>query len=302
MLVANLAELLALRHQAQQLNLSSYKRLRNPLSGLYASVFRGQGMDFDEVREYQSGDEVRHIDWQVTARLGKPYLKLYREERERAVLLCIDNSRYMQFGTRGTFKAVQASHIAALLGWSAHEHGDKVGGMIFGQQQNYFFKPQRRQQAFIQLLKHLTQLPQFGSNAMDLSSALNTLNKVVVTGGLIFVITDAHQTDLTKLKSSLTILKQRHEVILLHIIDQADYNLPNIGLALFTDAMQHNLVVNTAIAGATSKYNRNWHQRQQQLQQLLRSLGIDLINIYTHELAASSLISGLRQRMHRQHQ
>jgi len=114
-----LDDLLELRHRARTLGLASHHLVNSTFSGLYASVFRGTGLDFEEVREYQEGDDIRNMDWKVTARTNEPHLKVYREERERSVLLCVDHGPHMFFGTRGTFKSIQAARCAALLGWAA---------------------------------------------------------------------------------------------------------------------------------------------------------------------------------------
>ena len=115
----HLDDLFELRHRAHAIGLASRHRVGSPLSGLYASVFRGQGMDYEETREYREGDEIRNMDWRVTARTGVPHLKVFREERERSVVLCVDAGPHMHFGTRGTFKCVQAARAAALLVWAA---------------------------------------------------------------------------------------------------------------------------------------------------------------------------------------
>ncbi|MEW8237423.1 MAG: DUF58 domain-containing protein, partial [Candidatus Thiodiazotropha taylori] len=112
-------DLLELRHQAHTLGLASHHLVNTSFSGLYASVFRGTGLDFEEVREYREGDDIRNMEWNVTARTNVPHMKIFREERERSVVLCIDRGPHMSFGTRGTFKSVQAAKAAALLGWAA---------------------------------------------------------------------------------------------------------------------------------------------------------------------------------------
>ena len=118
-LFPQLDDLLELRHQAHTLGLASHHLVNSSFAGLYASVFRGTGLDFEEVREYREGDDIRNMEWNVTARTNVPHLKIFREERERSVVLCIDRGPHMSFGTRGTFKSVQAAKAAALLGWAA---------------------------------------------------------------------------------------------------------------------------------------------------------------------------------------
>ena len=127
-----LDDLLELRHQARALGVAANHLVNSTFSGLYASVFRGTGLDFDEVREYREGDDIRNMDWLVTARTNVPHLKVFREERQRNVFLCIDSGPHMSFGTRGTFKSIQAARTAALIGWAASKQHDRVGGVLFG--------------------------------------------------------------------------------------------------------------------------------------------------------------------------
>ncbi|OQW94464.1 MAG: hypothetical protein BWK79_05860, partial [Beggiatoa sp. IS2] len=212
MILIKLEELLELRHQAYRLGLTSSHRVQTPLSGLYASVFRGQGVDFDEVREYRYGDEIRHIDWRVTARMRKPYLKVYREERERHVMLCVDTNSYMQFGTRNTFKSVQAARTAALLGWSAQSHGDRVSGLLFGAGKPQLFRPDRSRRSFWRLLQGLTIPPPTTiAPVTTIEQVFTLLNRGITHGSLIFIITDGHQIPMPLLKRALTQLRQQHE-------------------------------------------------------------------------------------------
>ncbi|MGQ9659071.1 MAG: DUF58 domain-containing protein [Thermochromatium sp.] len=127
-LYPRLDDLLELRHQAHALGLPSHRLVNSAFAGLYASVFRGAGINFEEVREYREGDDIRYMDWKVTARANEPHLKIFREERERSVVLCVDKGPPMHFGTRGTFKLVQAARAAALIGWAASQLNDRSVG------------------------------------------------------------------------------------------------------------------------------------------------------------------------------
>lgn len=300
MLSILLEELLALRHQAYRLGLTASHRVQTPLSGLYASVFRGQGVDFDEVREYRYGDEIRHIDWRVTARMRKPYLKVYREERERHVMLCVDTNLYMQFGTRNTFKSVQAARTAALLGWSAQSHGDRVSGLLFGGGKPQFFRPDRSRRSFWRLLQSLTLPTVATASATTLDQALISLNRSTIHGSLIFIITDGHQTPLLLLKQSLMQLHQRHEIIFITIDDIADRELPAMGKICFISTTGKPLLINTDDSSGRTRYRQLWQQQRDQLQQLMRNLRIDFISISTEADVYESLLIGLRQRMQQQ--
>lgn len=302
MLTPTLEELLKLRYQAHNLGLVSSRRTQIPLSGLYASVFRGHGIDFNEVREYQAGDEIRNIDWRVTARMGKPYLKVYRTERERHVVLCVDRGPHTQFGTRGTFKSIQVARVAALLGWSAQGHGDRISGILFGQGQPQFFRPQRAKRSFLQLLRSLTLSPPshpisvLPKSTTPLIEALTMLNRNTHHSALIFVIADLHQTPLASLRQSLTQLYQRYELVLITIDDPADYALPAIGTIQFRAPDGTQVTVNTDHFSGRYRYRQAWETQRQALQQLVRKLSIDLITISTQTDVYQSLFKGLQQR------
>jgi uncharacterized protein (DUF58 family) len=301
MLTPQFDELLELRHKAHSLGLASKQRVQVPLSGLYASVFRGYGMDFEEVREYRHGDEIRNIDWRVTARMNKPYLKVYREERERSVVLCIDVGIHTQFGTRGTFKSIQAAHVAALLGWSANGHGDRVGGLLFGQGTPQFFRPARSQRHLGQLLRQLTCQPTImTSDEMALEHALKILNRSTATGALLFIIADFNQTPIPILERALSQLHQRHEIVLISIDDPADYDLPAIGQVCFTASDGTQTYVDTDNLQGRMAYRLAWETHRKAFKQIAKQLYMDLISISTQADVYQSLLKGLRQRAQQQ--
>ena len=301
MQLPDLDELIQLRHQARGLsNSTAQQRVATPLSGLYASVFRGQGMDFDEVREYREGDEIRQIDWRVTARTGKPYLKVYREERERQVMLCVDASAPMHFGTQKNFKIVQAAKLAALLGWSAQGHGDRVGGVVCGQQHLQLFRPSPSAKSFLQLLRCL-QTPPINASQYNLPYALRALSQNSATGALVFVISDFHHTDQAQLKTTLSQLRQQHEVVLIQLTDQRDHTLPAMGKVSFHTASGEKITIDTDDVTGQQHYQQHWETQQQQLQQLASDFFMDLLNVTTNDDAYQCLLSGLRQRAHQQH-
>lgn len=301
MLTPKLEDLLALRTRAFPLAFSSSRRRQTLLSGLYASVFRGQGLEFEEVREYREGDDIRHIDWRVTARMNKPYLKVYREERERRVILCVDMGAHMQFGTRNTFKSIQAAYLAALLGWSAHGHGDRVGGLLFGGEQPHFFRPQRSSRTFGQFLRYLTQVSHSGqSQAGALEQALKFLTQTSATGALLFIIADFNQTSIALLKRALSQLHQRHEIVLISIDDPADYDLPAIGTVSFIAPNGQQAEINTNNLTGQATYRQAWHDHRQALQQIAKHLYSDFFSLSTQDDVYRSLISNLQQRAQQQ--
>jgi uncharacterized protein (DUF58 family) len=166
-----LRELMSLAGGARALP-SWSRSIRAPQSGQYLSTLRGRGMEYDESRPYQPGDDIRQLDWRVTARTGKPHTKLFREERERPVFICVDYRRAMFFATKGVFKAVQAARLAALLAWRAQQQGDRVGGLVFADAIHHELPPRRNRTATLQWLKLLADTaPLRGGKARDHSAA-----------------------------------------------------------------------------------------------------------------------------------
>ncbi|MEA2080023.1 MAG: DUF58 domain-containing protein, partial [Pseudomonadota bacterium] len=281
-----LDNLLELRHQAHTLGLASHHLVNSSFSGLYASVFRGQGLNFEEVREYSEGDDIRNMDWKVTARTGDPHLKVFREERERNVMLCVDRGPHMEFGTRSTFKSVQAARAAALLGWAANGLHDRVGGVLFGgsDRQNSYFRPTKDRRALWQLLKTLTTAGRDATESPPelLSEVLQRAAKGTGTGGLVFVIADFNR-DLKGLGKGLGQLRQHHSVVLVPVDDPADRELPDMGSILFRSADGELLSVNTADKAGREAYQRAWQQRRDQFTQLANGAGCAMIPLLTNQ-------------------
>ncbi|MBE9562355.1 MAG: DUF58 domain-containing protein, partial [Proteobacteria bacterium] len=249
------------------------------------------------VREYQHGDEIRNIDWRVTARMNRPYLKIYREERERSVILCVDIGMQMQFGTCKTFKSIQAAKVAALLGWSAYGHGDRVGGLLFGQKAPKFFRPSRSQRSLGQILRNLTIPPNNDVDTSTLDEALQVLNHSSGTGSLLFVITDFNQTDIPTLQRTLSQLRQHHEIVLISIYDPADYDLPAIGQVGFIAPDGTKVYIDTDSKAGQMEYRKTWETKRQILKQTSQSLFIDLFSISTQDDVYHSLLKGLQQHV-----
>lgn len=312
-IIPQFEDLVALKYQVQGLpSITHTYKVNSQLAGLFASAFCGQGMDFQESRVYQEGDDVRHIDWRITARTGIPYVKLYTEQRQRSVLFCVENSRNMAFGTRQVFKCVQAARTAALLGWSAMQQQERVGGILFGQTQTslQFFRPQKSGQAFIQLLKALSEPspatpPDPINNSVNNScddpfiGALSHLSHTVQTGALIFIVADFNR-DITPLETAFSYLKQRHEVVVIAIDDPADAELATMGTVLFTDGQGHTHEINTNNLSGQRRYREAWQHQRQALQSLLDRFNIALIAIRTDQALYPALQTALQQHVHRQ--
>jgi len=291
-----LDDLLELRHQARTLGVAAHHLVNSTFTGLYSSVFRGTGLDFDEVREYREGDDIRNMDWLVTARTNKPHLKVFREERQRSVILCIDTGPHMSFGTRGTFKSIQAARTAALIGWAASKQDDRVGGVLFGNPATgtryYRATPGRR--GLWRILRALTEpIEQGDTDESQLMAALQHVDSGSGTGSLIFVIAPINNVT-TGLERILGSLKQRHDVVLLPVDDPADRDLPSMGPVIFSNAAGELLEVDTDNEVGRRAFRVDWEQRREELQQLTYRLGVGLIPVSTNKDVHKSLINGLR--------
>ena len=292
-----LDDLLELRHQARTLGVAAHHLVNSTFTGLYASAFRGTGLDFEEVREYQQGDDIRNMDWLVTARTNTPHLKIFREERQRSVILCVDTGPHMSFGTRGTFKSIQAARAAALLGWAASKQHDRVGGVLFGNLATglRYFRATSGRRGLWRILRALTEpVEQGDTDESRLLAALQHLDSGTRTGSLIFVIAPVNQVTIG-LERILGSLKQRNDVVLLPVDDPADSILPSVGSVIFSNAAGELLEVDTDDAVGREAFRVDWEQRREELQQLCYRLELGLIPVSTDEDVHTSLVSGLRR-------
>jgi uncharacterized protein (DUF58 family) len=193
----SLRDLLALRGEAGRLDLVTRGKILATRSGGHLSRFRGRGMEFDESRVYQPGDDARNMDWRVTARAGTPHVKLFREERERPLWLLVDQGPSMRFGTRVAFKSVVAAQAAALLAWAAADRGDRVGGLVFDEQGRFEHRPAARTQGLLPLLQALAGGGRAAGVAGlgDVAAAADQLVHLARPGSLIFILSDFNQSD-----------------------------------------------------------------------------------------------------------
>lgn len=251
---ASLKSLVNLAPSAALLNLQ-HAGIRSLQSGGYVSRFKGRGMEFDEVRLYQPGDDIRSIDWRVTARTGKPHTKLFREERERPVFISVDNRTTMRFATRGVFKSVQADRLATLIAWAAQRHGDRIGGQIFTDSACLEIKPQHGRHAVLRFLHSLIN-PDTGPTVdFTLERGLARLIQHARPGSLVYIISDFRGLNVPA-EQHLQRLSKHCEIVLILVYDPLESELPANGRYRLTDA-DRDLVVDT--------YDRrrvlNYHQR-----------------------------------------
>lgn len=288
-----LDELIALSRPAGGLKLAR-PTARALQSGQYLSRFKGRGMEFAETRLYTPGDDVRNLDWRVTARTGKAHTKLFREERERPVFLSVDYRASMFFATRGMYKSAMAARLAALIAWSARRHDDRIGGQIFAESGNVELRPDHGHAAVLRLLKALVEQahpPQVGGLAEPaLEEALMHLPRHARPGSLVFVFSDFRQLNPAG-ESALSRLSRHCDGVLVMIHDSLEQHLPP-GRHRYGDGV-HELVID-ADRSAIAEHARRFQTRFEQVQTLARRHGMRFVSCCTTEAPLAVLQRGSR--------
>lgn len=295
----SLDALIALRQQAGKLDLGRRQAARAQLSGGHASRFHGRGMDYQESRIYQPGDDIRSMDWRVTARTGRPHTKLYQEERERPVVLCVDLNPGMFFASRGALKSVIAARAASLIAWAAAAHGDRIGALLFNGD-HHELPPRGGKHGVLRLirqlvaqsdpLKNLQQPPHPGG----LNAALSRLRRVSRPGSLIFLLSDFYGID-EETGKHLTRLRQHNDVFAIQILDALELAPPPPARYGVSDG-QHTGILDTHSATARQAYADFFAQHHQTLRELMRSRAIPLLQLSTDDDVAAVLRRGLAGR------
>ena len=270
-------------------------------SGDYQSAFKGRGMEYDESRLYQAGDDIRNIDWRVTARTGKAHTKLFREERERPVHLWIDFRSPMFFATRGKFKAVIAAELASLFAWTANRQGDRVGGIVFSDSIHHELKPQRGKAAVLRLIKYMVEHPGWQQTKFDekeqrqgmLHSLLN-LRRLVRPGSLVILLSDFRGFD-DRTRSHLIRLRQHNELIMVHIYDWLEKFLPPAGHYRITNGQQE-LEFDTHNQKLINDYQNKFITHKNVLLNTARACHINYLSCRTEDNPESIIKEGLRAR------
>jgi uncharacterized protein (DUF58 family) len=310
----DLPALIALRGEAKHLDIAPRGKVLATRSGGHLSRFRGRGMEFDESRIYQPGDDPRNMDWRVSARSGRPHVKLFREERERPVWLLVDLGPTMRFGTRVAFKSVIAAHAAALLAWATADRGDRVGGLVFDESRRFERRPAARTHGLLPLLNAVSelsksppnessrsdstiahsefQIPHSDGGHGSVSAAAQHLVQLVHPGSLVFLLSDF--TGLAEADGSwLARLSAGSELVLVQVYDPLEAAPPPPGRYPVTDGRRRALVDTAAEAQRAA-----WYQRFSDRVSLLEKLGLHyhahLMALGTHQPVGESLSMGLR--------
>jgi len=277
------------------------KRLATDVfAGAYHSVFKGQGVEFDEVREYQPGDDIRTIDWNVTARTGRPHIKKFIEEREMTVMIVVDASRSCHFATTQELKSKLAAEIAAVLAFSAIKNNDKVGLVIFTEKIEKFIPPRKGLQHVLRVIREVLYFKPQG-RATNIKNALEFLSKVARRRSVAFIISDFFEKNIAQeLKKDLTIANKRHDVIAITLNDPKEFDLPDCGLLELQDAETGGrYVVDSGSRLVRNRYHENSIKRVQERENLFKSVGVDAVNIFTDKPFSHELVKFFIKRKKR---
>jgi uncharacterized protein (DUF58 family) len=288
--------LIGLNRDARSLPLIS-NSVRAQMAGGHLSAFRGRGMEYHESRPYQPGDDIRAIDWRVTARSGLAHTKVYREERERPVLLWLDLSRPMFFATRNCYKSVLAAKIAALLAWSSVQHGDRVGYLIFSEQQHAELRPARSKHTVLNFIQQLVSHAAWDGGQVPPADpdiglrALTRLRQVARPGSLVILLSDFRFLD-EACRLQLVQLARHNDVLMIHVSDPFERNLPERGLYRVTDGVD-SVSIDASDNAARKRYRQRYEAGRARLERLCQEPGLFLIDISTDDDMLLQLKAGL---------
>ncbi|MBN2682212.1 MAG: DUF58 domain-containing protein [Bacteroidales bacterium] len=251
---------------------------RQIFAGQYQSAFKGRGMTFSEVREYQYGDSIRAIDWNVTARFNHPYVKIYEEERELTVIILIDLSGSEMFGTQNQFKRELITEIAAVLSFSAIHNNDKIGVILFTDMVEKFIPPKKGKQHILRIIRELLDFtPQ--NKGTNISEALKFFTNAIKKRSTAFILSDFRDKNF---EQALNIANRKHDVVALKVFDKREQELPSVGLLKLSHAETGKTMwVDTAIRKTREAYKKWWIMNQQSINELFSKSGVDYVDLDT---------------------
>lgn len=270
--------------------------VQETFAGNYHSVFKGRGMNFEDVREYQPGDEIRAIDWNVTARLGTAFVKKFTEERELTVVLVVDVSASGDFGSVEQSKRELAAEVACVLAFSAIRNNDKVGLLLFSDRVELFIPPKKGRSHTLRIIREILFFEPAGRGTTP-ALALDYLNKIVTRRAVVFFISDFQTSDFSR---ELSVSGRRHDFIALHIQDRREEQLPNIGIITLEDAETgEQIEINTSDRATRNRFSTLAETQRADLNRTLRRNNIDAISLRTGENYLPALRSFFKQRERR---
>lgn len=264
----------------RRIQITTSRLVNESLAGEYHSVFKGRGMEFDEVREYQHGDDIRTIDWNVTSRAGHPFVKRYVEERELTVMLLVDVSASGAFGSREKTKSEVAAEISALLAFSAIKNHDRVGAILFSDRVEKFIPPRRGSTHVLRVIRELLFYRPV-CRGTSIQRALEHLSHVVRKRAVVFLISDLLDQGF---EASLKVANRRHDVVIIHIVDPRERVLPDVGILEVRDAETGEvMLLDTSLARVRTAYRDHWENSHREQRKLFHSHNLDYVLINAAE-------------------
>lgn len=292
-----LEDLVAARFASRDIKLHQRRKALSLLAGPNKTNFRGRGIDFEEVRAYQAGDDIRTIDWRVTARSGQAYTKMFREERERPLLVVTDQRQSMFFGSRSCFKSVTACYLSALIAWAALQNNDRVGGLVHGNQGHREIRPRRSRQSVLSFAQHLYQFNHqlrrdTGIGLSDEETLLQTLvelRRISRPGNAVFLVGDLQGFNPDIHLKHLHHIARHCEMTVLFVFDPLEKQLPPPGSYMISDGL-HRTLIDTSSRREQQHYTQQFEQRHDALQQQFGKLGIPMIDVATTDPPLQTLL------------
>ena len=282
-----------IRKKVKKIQLKVNKLINEVMTGHYVSAFKGVGIEFDEVREYLPGDDVRFIDWNVTARTGTPFIKRYVEERELTVMLMVDLSASQRFGTMNYLKSDLAAEVSALLAFLAIKNNDKVGLLIFSDSLEKYVPPKKGRCHVLRVIREILGYRPAGT-ATDITEALKFVNRVLKHRSIVFLISDFLNSDFEKILKNTA---RHHDVVAINIEDLREYELPSLGLIEFQDMETgEKVLVDTSLENIREMVRKNALSHKTNLVKIFKASKVDHINISTRESYLDPLQKFFRQR------
>ncbi|MBU1862606.1 MAG: DUF58 domain-containing protein [Candidatus Omnitrophica bacterium] len=279
--------------QIKRIQITTSRIVTDVFAGQYHSVFKGKGMEFDEVREYFPGDDVRSIDWNVTARMGHPFIKKFVEERELTVMILLDMSGSSYFGTVHKLKRQIAAEICSVLAFAAIKNNDRVGFIGFTDRIELFVPPRKGLRHILRIVREALYFKPQGKGT-DIPQAIEYLNRVTTRKTVTFILSDFYAADF---KQPLSVSNKRHDIVTITITDPKEIDLPNVGIVKFTDAETgEGTVVDTADTRFRKEYKKNALEKFAERKKLFQSINVDTVDIRTDSSYARSLFTFFKMR------
>ena len=300
--IQNLREIL---REVRRIEIVTTRLVKDVFAGEYHSVFKGRGMEFAEVREYQPGDDIRTIDWNVTARMGHPYVKVFTEERELTVMLMVDASSSLDFGTAEEMKSRIAVKICALLAFSAIQNNDKVGLIIFTDRIERFVPPKKGRKHALRLIRDLLDFeqalfnPEAPARGTDITGALEYLNRVVNRSAVVFLVSDFLSSGYDL---ALRVTNKRHDMTTISLVDPREVEIPKVGFVELEDAETgETILIDTTYLAVREFFSAESEQALTKRRRLFKRMDVDHIEIFTDRPYQDTLVKFFRTRAKRTH-